>query len=118
MTNWILCWIVMVMLIINITIISFEKYKSMWIPRWFIILLIILSLILLISIIYVIIERIKCDNFIEDFIYTDPKSEIAQQKDFELSQWRAKAHRLPYAWNFYNPKLEQLNYLTRQGDFI
>ena len=118
MINWILCWIVMAMLIITIAIAGFEKYKNIYVPRWFIVLLIVLTLILLASIIYVVIERIKCDNFIENFIYTNPESGIAQQRDFALARWRVKAHRLPYAWNFYNPKLEQLNYLTRQGDFI
>ena len=119
MVNWILAWGLAIILIVNIAIWGFEKYKGMWIPRWFIVLLIILVLILIVSIVYVVVERVKCDNFIEDFIYTNPESGVAAQRDIELSQWRAKAHRLPYAWNFYNPRLEQLNYLTSYvGDSI
>lgn len=115
MVNWILAWVVMFMLIINIAIIGFNKFKGMWIPRWFIVLIIILSLILLASIIYVLVERYKCDWFCDNFIHTSPNDYDAANKNFELSRWKVKAHKLPYSWNFYSPQLEQLNYLIVEG---
>ena len=36
MINWILCWIVMVMLIITIAIAGFEKYKNIYLCRLYV----------------------------------------------------------------------------------